>query len=232
MPLDYVIYSFIRGTPNQISYNRRPGAITRRKSRAFIYYLAAQPSPLAREQLLALFWPNHARQTAQQNLRTTLHGLRKILGGLLLVEDDTVTLSAQAGVDTRRFESGLAAPGADLARLKAVLELYRGDFLSGFSLPGLPDFDDWAQVERERYRRLAISGLIRLSRLYEGQRDFRAALDTPEQALAFDPLQEDLQRLALRLHYLAGDRAGAIRRYEQDGYLRLLEQTKRLAAGL
>src|SRR5262249_46177510 len=30
-----------------------------------------------------------------------------------------------------------------------------------------------------------------------------------------DPLQEDLQRAAMRLHYLAGDRASAIRRYEQ-----------------
>ncbi|HXF60509.1 MAG TPA: AAA family ATPase, partial [Caldilineaceae bacterium] len=29
------------------------------------------------------------------------------------------------------------------------------------------------------------------------------------------PFQEDLQRAALRLHYLAGDRAGAIRRYEE-----------------
>ncbi|HEY7600579.1 MAG TPA: AAA family ATPase, partial [Candidatus Limnocylindrales bacterium] len=46
-------------------------------------------------------------------------------------------------------------------------------------------------------------------------RDWAAALDALERALAFDPLQEDLQRAAMRLHYLAGDRAGAIRRYEQ-----------------
>ncbi|MEW5956514.1 MAG: AAA family ATPase [Chloroflexota bacterium] len=202
------------GAP-QITDNDRPVTLTRRKSRALIYYLAAQPTPLTRDHLLAFFWPDHERQTGQQNLRTTLYGLRKILGTLLLVEEDTLALAADTLVDVRTFVAQLAAPNPNLDRLQAVLDLYRGDFLSGFTLPDLPEFDDWAMVERERYRRLAVSGLTRLSRLYEAQQQFRPALERLDQALAFDPLQEDLQRLALRLHYLAGDRAGAIRRYEQ-----------------
>lgn len=202
------------GAP-QITYNDHPVTITRRKSRALIYYLAAQPTPLTRDHLLAFFWPDHERQTGQQNLRTTLYGLRKILGSLLLVEEDTLALAAETMVDTRIFEARLAAPNPNPEQLKAALDLYRGDFLSGFTLPDLPEFDDWAMVERERYRRLAVSGLTRLSRAYEVRQQFRPALEMLEQALAFDPLQEDLQRLALRLHYLAGDRAGAIRRFEQ-----------------
>ena len=43
-----------------------------------------------------------------------------------------------------------------------------------------------------------------------------------DHALAFDALQEDVQREALRLHYLAGDRAGAIRRYEK--LMKLLDE--------
>lgn len=201
------------GAP-QIIYNQRSVAMTRRKSRALIYYLAAQPGPLTRDQLLAFFWPDHDRQTGQQNLRTTLYGLRKILGSLLVVDEDSLTLAADTDVDIRTFETQLATSNPSLELLKTTLELYRGDFLSGFTLPDLPEFDDWAMVERERYRRLAVGGLTRLSQWYEVQQDFRAGLETLEQALAFDPLQEDLQRLALRLHYLAGDRAGAIRRYE------------------
>jgi DNA-binding SARP family transcriptional activator len=79
----------------QITYDQRPVAITRRKSRAFLYYLAAHPHPLTREQLLGFFWPDHDRPTAQQNLRVTLYGLRKILGSLLLVEEDTLALAAE-----------------------------------------------------------------------------------------------------------------------------------------
>jgi DNA-binding SARP family transcriptional activator/tetratricopeptide (TPR) repeat protein len=201
------------GAP-QITHDQRPVTMTRRKSRALLYYLAAHSTPLTRDHLLAFFWPDHERPTAQQNLRATLYGLRKILGSLLLVDEDTLALSANTWIDSRNFEAQLSIPTPDLHPLKETLALYQGDFLSGFTLPDLPEFDDWAMVERERYRRLAVSGLIRLSYLYEAQQDFRAGLETLDQALAFDPLQEDLQRLALRLHYLAGDRAGAIRRYE------------------
>lgn len=202
------------GAP-QISYEQHPVTITRRKSRALIYYLAAHTGPLSRDQLLGFFWPDHHRSTAQQNLRTTLYGLRKILGTLLVVDEDTVALVAETEIDTRAFEARLALPGLTLPQLKQALDLYRGDFLSGFSLVDLPEFDDWAAVEREKYRRLAVSGLTRLSQAYEARQDYRAGLEALDQALALDPLQEDLQRLALRLHYLGGDRAGAIRRYEQ-----------------
>ena len=206
------IYLF--GAP-QITHNDHPIAITRRKSRALIYYLAAQAAPLTRDHLLAFFWPDHERQTGQQNLRTTLYGLRKILGMFLLVDEDTLALAEDTVVDARLFETQLAESNSHLEQLKATLDLYRGDFLSGFTLPDLPEFDDWARVERERYRRLAVKGLLRLSQLYEARQQFRPALEMLDQALTFDPLQEDLQRLALRLHYLAGDRAGAIRRFEQ-----------------
>lgn len=202
------------GAP-QITYNDHPVTITRRKSRALIYYLAAHATPLTRDHLLAFFWPDHERQTGLQNLRTTLYGLRKILGELLLVEDDTLALAADTEVDVHTFAAQLQESTPTTAQLQTTLDLYRGDFLDGFALPDLPEFEDWAMVERERYRRGAIAGMARLSRQLQAEGQFRPALAVLEQALAFDALQEDLQRQALRLHYAAGDRAGAIRRFEQ-----------------
>jgi DNA-binding SARP family transcriptional activator len=58
-----------------------------------------------------------------------------------------------------------------------------------------------------------VRALTALAATQEGQGAYAAALATIDRALAFDPLQEDLQRAALRLSYLAGDRTGAIRRY-------------------
>ncbi|MCP4536430.1 MAG: AAA family ATPase [Chloroflexi bacterium] len=201
------------GTP-EITIDQRPITITRRKSRAILYYVAAHPNPLTRDRLLAFFWPDFDRQTAQQNLRVALSGLRKALGTRLIVDSDALALAEQAKVDTRIFEARISTPSASLEFLQQALDLYQDDFLSGFTLPNLPEFDDWATVEREHYHRLAVRGLIRLGQLYEARRDFRAALEALDQALAFDPLQEDLQRLAMRMHYRAGNRAGAIRRYE------------------
>jgi DNA-binding SARP family transcriptional activator len=206
------------GTP-QILQDDQPLAITRKKSRALLFYLAAHDKPLTRDQLLAFFWPDSDRVSAQQVLRTTLHGLRQALGAALIVDDNTLALSSAVDIDVRTFESTLAGhalqpPISGLQSLTAILQLYRGDFLTGFTLNDSPEFEDWITEQQEHYRRLAIRGFITLANQYEQQQQYAAALEALDRALTFDPLQEDVQRGALRLHYLAGDRPGAIRRYE------------------
>ncbi|HEY3229956.1 MAG TPA: AAA family ATPase [Roseiflexaceae bacterium] len=221
------------GPPQQL-LDGRPLSVPRRKSRALLYYLAAHSAPVTREHLLALLWPDHDRPAAQQILRTSLHGLRKALGAALLVPDDSLALAPNADVDIRRFESALT-PAADMGTLAAALELYRGDFLADFSVPDAEAFEEWVDAERERYRRLATRGLTALAQQHEARHEYAAALDALTRALAFNPLQEDLQRAAMRLHYLGGDRAGAIRRYEHlrqllDGELGVppMEETRAL----
>lgn len=203
------------GTP-QILQDAQPLTITRKKSRALLYYLAAHAKPLTRDRLLAFFWPDQDRAAAQQVLRTTLHGLRKALGSALVVDDDTLAIAPEVLVDVRTFEANLTTPTStrSVQLLTSTLQLYRGDFLSDFALSEAAEFDDWVFGQQEHYRRLAVRGYVALSQEHEQQQNFAAALDALDRALQFDRLQEDLQRTALRLHYLAGDRAGAIRRYE------------------
>jgi len=200
----------------KIMRDDEPLTLSRRKSRALVYYLAAHHDPVSRDQLLALFWPDLDRPAAQQTLRTTLHGLRQALGAVISADDGSLALSPDVEVDSRLFEASLAfnpATPLPAAALAATLERYQGDFLEGFSLPDAAGFEDWVAAERERLRRLAVRGLAALAHDYETQGDYALALATLDRALAFDQLQEDLQREALRLHYLAGDRTGAVRRY-------------------
>ena len=89
------------GSP-QVFIDQDPARISRRKSRAFLYYLAANPDPLPREHLLAFFWPDHERSSGQQILRTTLHELRKALGGDLAAADEHISLAAGVSVDVLR----------------------------------------------------------------------------------------------------------------------------------
>jgi DNA-binding SARP family transcriptional activator len=201
--------------PPQILRDGNPLKVPRRKSRALLYYVAAQDVPVTREQILAFFWPDDNRAAAQQLLRTSLYGLRKALGEALLISEEVVTLHADTRIDIRDFEAALMAASPDIASLTGALALYRGEFLADFYLPDTVAFDNWLAVEREHYRRLAVRGFITLASLQEANGDYLAALETVDRALQFDPLREDLQQTALRLHYLAGDRAGAIRRYEQ-----------------
>lgn len=201
--------------PPEILIDDQVIKVTRRKSRAVVYYLAAQNRQLRRETLLAMFWPDKPRPAAQQILRTTLHSLRKSLGTDFLVDGDDLGLSSSTQVDLKVFETQLAASPTNPAQLAAPLALYRGEFLEGFFLPDSPAFDDWLLLERERLQRLAVRGLTALSQLYERTGNYASALDSLERALAFDPLQEDIQRENIRLLYLSGDRPAAIRRYDQ-----------------
>jgi DNA-binding SARP family transcriptional activator len=189
--------------------------IPRRKSRAVLYYLAAQTQPIRRQQLLALLWPDLPRPAALQTLRTTLHGLRRQLDAALAIQSDQVGLDESVWVDVRFFEGQLNGNLQDVTALKQGLELYRGDFLEGFTLPNAQAFEDWLTVTREHFRRLAMRGWTALAAWYETQGDFRHALDSLDRALALNPLQEDLQREVIRLLYIAGDRPGAIRRYDE-----------------
>lgn len=198
----------------ELRLDGHPLRVTRRKSRALIYLLGAHPRPLSRDQAIGWLWPDLGRPAAQQTLRTTLHALRKTLGPALMAQDDSLALAPDVDVDVRLFESALARSDSSHQPSASTLSLYRGDFLDGFTLPDAPAFDDWVSAERERYRRLAIRGLTALSRLHEEAGDLSSAQDALDRALALDAFQEDLQRSALRLHYLSGDRAGAIRRYE------------------
>jgi len=202
------------GAP-QLAFDGQQVDVTRRKSRALLYYLASQTTPLVRDQLLAFFWPDLERAAAQTALRSTLHGLRKACGPALLATDNTISLAADTVVDVREFERGLASPPSDPQRLAALLELYRGEFLAGFTLPDVEAFEHWMTTERERLHRLALRGFAQLAQAYSDQGVYANALDAIERAVALDPLQESLHRTAMRLLYLAGDRAGAIRRFEQ-----------------
>ncbi|MCB9136612.1 MAG: transcriptional regulator, partial [Anaerolineales bacterium] len=207
------------GSPQTI-LDTRPIQISRRKSRALLYYLAAHPDPQPREHLLPLLWPELDRAAAQQTLRTTLYGLRKALPDHLQITDTEISLSPDTESDVLTFRNlqtpvtNYPTPQRACEVLTQTLVLYRGEFLEGFSLPDSVSYDDWQRTEAESYRRVTIRGYTTLSQLHETQGDYRLALDALAQALAFDPLQEDLQRAALRLHYFAGDRAGAIRRYD------------------
>jgi DNA-binding SARP family transcriptional activator len=201
------------GSP-ELRLNTTSLHIPRRRSRALCYYLAAHNGPINREQLLNLLWPDHERTAAQQILRTTLHGIRRA-GVELFATDQGLALPADARVDVRDLQQAMPHSATDFEALASALVNYRGPFLADWSLPDCPSFDDWAANQREHYQALALRGLNTLAAYYEASEQFDLARDALARALQIDPLREDVQRGAMRLAYRTGDRAGAIRRFEQ-----------------
>ncbi|MCS6888305.1 MAG: AAA family ATPase [Chloroflexus sp.] len=193
--------------------NDQPVMLARRRNRALLYYLAAHPQPVRREQVLALFWPDYERGAAQQLLRSTLYTIRRAVGEALVADDEWLSLAAS--VDLRALHTVVADPQASPVALAAALPKEAAELLAGFELPDCEPFQFWLEGVRVQARALVGRGWLRLARLYEQAGELTNALNALDAALSIDPLQEDVQRDAMRIAYLSGDRVGAIRRFEQ-----------------
>jgi len=194
---------------------------------ALIAYLAVTGQSHSREALVTLLWPELEPSRARANLRRNLSMLRKALGGEWLVADrETIGLdpSADLWLDVDRFHSLLLAwqehghPEADvcpecLTALAEAVELYRGDFLEGFTLRDSPNFDEWQFFETEGLRQELASALERLVRGHSAQGAYKTAIPYARRWLALDPLHEPAHRHLMQLYAWSGQRAAALRQY-------------------
>lgn len=182
----------------------------------------------SRDALVALLWPELDTEHGRAVLRSTLADLSQAIGkDALVVEGDGVACQAPSlQVDVARFHDLLAQVAdhndplgqpcdACLAALAEAVELYRADFLAGFTLADAVEFDAWQTFQTESLRLELAAALEKLAQGLAGHGDHAAALTYARRWLALDPLHEPAQRLVMQLHAGAGDRAAAIRQYRE-----------------
>src|SRR5215208_7944283 len=128
--------------------NLLTGRAAQRHRLALLALVAMTPGQrLSRDKLIAYLWPESDTERGRNLLRVSTYVLRSALGeSALLSEGDDLRLNADVvQSDLAEFETALER--ADHAR---VVALYRGPFLAGFFLSGAPEFEQWAERERER----------------------------------------------------------------------------------
>jgi predicted ATPase/DNA-binding SARP family transcriptional activator len=175
------------------------------------YLLLHRDTPQSRQHLAFLLWPDSSEAQARTNLRKLLHQLRQTLPAadrFLYADMQTVQWRSDALVTLDVFEFERAVRQAQsTTSLRESINLYRGELLPGC-------YDDWLLSERERLGQMFSETLERLVTLLEAERDYRTALSYAQRLLRYDPLREETYQLLMRLHALAGDRAGALRVYQ------------------
>ena len=192
--------------------------IPTRKAQALLALLARRSGePQSREALAAMLWPDSRETQARGNLRQTLKLLRRALLDAkpvaIISEGDALKLRAEAAeVDVVSFER-LCQKGTSNAIERAV-DLYRGDLLAGFVCPTEP-FAEWISYDRTDLRERAVNALSRLVAFHEHERHWEPAIRTAIRLLAFDPLQEHVHRLLMRLYLNQGRRGAAVDQYEK-----------------
>ncbi len=202
--------------PPKVEWTNAAFAIPRRQARALLYRLATHLQPVPREHLCCLFWPDTDDSAARRNLSRLLTHLRRALPApeLLLTSNDHVGLDPRrAWSDTVAFEQLCAAVKKGVP--PQAVNLYRGPFLTGFSLPDSPEFEVWATLERESWERLYLKALAVLIEEQAARGEHAAAIAHARRYLATDDLAEDIHRRLIELCAITGDRSAALRQFER-----------------
>jgi DNA-binding SARP family transcriptional activator len=197
------------------------------KVRALLAYLAVESDrPHRREMLAGLLWPDWSNRDALSNLRYALSDLRGVIGDreadprFLLIARDCIqfNLASDHFLDVRHFIESAEADKSNpnfIQQLEKARDLYRGDFLEGFSLEDSSAFEEWTLRTRERLAQLASSLLHTLANSWETNGDYEKAQSCAYQNLELEPWDESAYRVLMRTLALKGQRNAALAQYEK-----------------
>ena len=179
---------------------------------------------LRKESIIELTWPNTHFDKARSSLNTAIWRIKKFICGYtgldVITQEDLVKLSidASVGLDTRDLEYAVEEIiGAEprktqcnngiLETLQSTLSLSTGIFLEGYT-------DHWVLPYREHYSAYYTQLLSYLLRDAAEKAHYEIAIKHGREILKRDPLREGTQREVMWLYVLNGQRAQALRQYQ------------------
>ena len=226
---------FLFGAP-RIESEGKQVEIDTRKAFALLAYLAITHTSHSRDALATLLWADYDQTRARGALRRTLSVLNTALAGEQLeIDREAIGLAPRAKltIDVEEFKKRVAEcqthghPPAEtcprcITPLSEATALYRDDFMAGFTLRDCPGFDEWQFFESETLRRELASALEKLVRHHSAQHEYDVATVFARRWLALDLLHEPAHRYLMKLYAATGQRAAALRQYQEC--VRVLKQ--------
>ncbi len=186
----------------------------RRAGELFRALLLAHRRTLTHEQIAEALWPGRSLDSMRPLLHQATSALRRALEpGLpdkfpsryLRLEEGQIALELPAGsvVDFEAFEQQVQR-----GEWEEALRIYKGDLF--------PDdlYAEWALLPRERLKRLYVCALYGAARQRIQSGKFQEATDACLRILEVDPWQEEAVLLGMQAYAALGDRASAIRLYQ------------------
>lgn len=200
-----------------LSRDERPldAVLSQPKRLGLLAYLAiARPRGFhRRDKLIGIFWPESDAEHARGALNQAAYMLRGALGPRVLVSRS----GEEIGLDDRlllcdavAFETALSAKS-----WMEALALYRGDLLEGFHITAATEFDRWLEQERTRLRQQAVLAGWAMAAELEQQGRVAEAVELARWAAERVPEDERQFRRLLEILNRTGDRAGALRAYDE-----------------
>ncbi len=202
------------------------GVEARKVQELFCYLLLHREDTLSREALASVLWPETTTAQSKKYLRKTLWQLQSMLGSqtgsicnhLFRIQPERIQLNSEADLwfDVAVFEQAFASvqkmPASALNASQAKTLQHAAELAQK---PLLEDwYEDWCLRERERLQTMYLIMLDKLMDYSQMHYDYESGLFYGMRILYHERTRESTHQRLMRLHYLAGDRASALRQYE------------------
>ncbi|MGD2152429.1 MAG: BTAD domain-containing putative transcriptional regulator [Gemmatimonadales bacterium] len=179
------------------------------KSLALLVYMAREPGPDRRDEILGVLWPERDEKRARRALNQLLYTLRKTSPQLTLESvEDAVDFGREVWLDVEEFERRLEANDPE-----GAVALYEGPFLADLAV-NEPDFDHWADRQRADLQRKFRKAALELASQAREAGDLDGAVAHCRRLVDSDTLDDEAQHLLIESLYARGDRVAALRQYE------------------
>jgi len=193
--------------------------LKRRTTRAILAYFLLHPKRgFTWEEIASWVWPESAPAVAHQMFKTGLWEIRNCapeLKSVIRYTHGRYTLNPEVKlwVDVWEFERLLrdVSLSSTIEEKEKSLEradnLYRGPLLSDL-------YYTWVEDYRNALKRIFVEVLGELARSYARKEDYEKSVSYCVRALKIDRLNEDIHRLLLRNYISLGQKAKALKHYE------------------
>jgi two-component SAPR family response regulator len=196
------------------------------KAKCILKYLVANHgTPIVKDVLMDVFWPDADPEAARRNLHQAVYSLRRTFRQrrpdlpYVLFENDSYLLNPDLPiwVDVEEFErhvrlgQGFEESGncADAMVEYGIAEgLYEGDYLEE------DPYEDWLQAQRHRLQSIYMQIANCLGKYYVQQGGHTAAIALCRKILALDNCCEEAHRRLMQCYLAQGQRHLAVRQYQ------------------
>lgn len=182
-----------------------------------VAFLSTRTRPMLRGYVAGTLWYDTTDRQASANLRSSLWRAHELGSALIHAGRTHLCLHPQVRVDAH--EAALLAK--QIVEGDDVIQSASTSLLKSLLLPDW--YDDWVTIERERLRQLCLGALERFSAKLLERGQIVLAIDAALAAVAAEPLRETAHRCLVIAHLRAGNRAEALRQYQQ--YCALLKES-------
>ncbi len=227
------------GSP-QITLDGDPLKIPTSRAIPLMAYLALNGQSQTRESLASLLWTDSSQKQALAALRTTIWRLKSAgLGDWIKLGRNEIALDPHKSieVDVLKFKALLnkcnahGHPPSQIClfctpTLSEAIELYRGEFMTGFNISKALSFDDWRMQQSETLESLHLNALERLVKCHRTFGDFNLAIHDARVWLSYDRLNENANFQLLQLYSITGQRTAGISLYKH--YKEILSRELRI----